>query len=228
MPKFLIPGSSKGGADSRHNDINPPKSSLIFITAIVNKYKEKILIDTGATTTFVNEKVLFRMTPRNIRKQSGSFVLADGLAPFQVLGLIHLTIEFGDTMTEIQAYVARALCTDMIIGMDYINKYNLNIDVKRQIVSIENLIHTFTMFIDKNLASIKLPLTSSEAIRVPPHSNRMALVQIPVSSINTPFFIHEYQQQNNSLTVTHTFQKFHRYSSKVMLSNTSSYPQFID
>ena len=80
--------------------------------------------------------------------------------------------------------------------------YNLNIDVKRQIVSIENLNRTFTMFIDKNLASIKLPLTSSEAIRVPPHSNRMALVQILVSSINTPFFIHEYQQQNNSLTVT--------------------------
>ena len=38
-----------------------------------------------------------------------SFVLADGMAPFQVLGLVDLTIQFADSITEIQARVARNL-----------------------------------------------------------------------------------------------------------------------
>ena len=146
MSKFLMSGSSKGGVDSGRNNINPPKPSLMFITTMVNKHKTEILIDTGATTTFVNEKALFRMIPsRSVHKQSCSFVLTDGLASFEVVGVIYLTIEFAESITEIQACVARNLCTDMIIGMNYINKYNLSIDVKRQTVSVDNQNRTFTM-----------------------------------------------------------------------------------
>ncbi|CAF4545912.1 unnamed protein product, partial [Rotaria sp. Silwood2] len=72
-----------------------------------------------------------------IHKNPYSFVLADGVAPFQVLGTIELSIQFVNMTTTIQAHIARNLCADMILGMDYINKYNLNIDVKQQTTAIE-------------------------------------------------------------------------------------------
>ncbi|CAF1357067.1 unnamed protein product [Rotaria sordida] len=44
-----------------------------------------------------------------------SFVLADGMAPFYVLGLVELSIQFADSITKIQAHIARNLCADMIL-----------------------------------------------------------------------------------------------------------------
>ena len=56
----------------------------------------------------------------------------------------------------------------------------------------------------------------------------MVRVDISASSINTTFFLPAYQQHRKSHTVTSTLPKFHHCSSKVMLCNTSLYPQFID
>ncbi|CAF4621486.1 unnamed protein product, partial [Rotaria magnacalcarata] len=58
---------------------------------------------------------------KNLQKQPYSFVLADGAAPFKVLGIIELSIYFANSMTSINAHIAQNLCTDMIIGMDYTN-----------------------------------------------------------------------------------------------------------
>jgi hypothetical protein len=58
--------------------------------------------------------------------------LADGIALFKVLGIVELTIRFDMATAKIHAHIAETLCTDMILGMDYINRYNLAIDVKQQ------------------------------------------------------------------------------------------------
>ncbi|CAF5181057.1 unnamed protein product, partial [Rotaria magnacalcarata] len=142
-PSFFAE-SSKDGVDSGKNNKNPLKSSLIFITTLVNNHKTKILIDTGATTTFINQNILHHMAgSKNNCKQPYSFVLADGAAPFEVLGTVELAIKFSNSITHINGHIARNLCTDMIIGMDYINKYNLNINVKKQIVSIDYKNHIY-------------------------------------------------------------------------------------
>ena len=86
-------------------------------------------MDTGASKTFINHKSLPNIQHYNfVKKQSSSFILADGFAPFYVLGTVDLSILFADQMTTIQAYVAQNLCTDIILGMDYITRYNLQID----------------------------------------------------------------------------------------------------
>ena len=93
MPKFSVEKSSTDGVDSGKTLINPSKSSLIFIYALVNKYKLKILIDTGATKTFISSRILHQIAPMDsILKQPYSFLLADGIAPFHVLGLVDLSI----------------------------------------------------------------------------------------------------------------------------------------
>jgi hypothetical protein len=123
---------------------------LIYFTTLVNAYPIKILIDTGATTTFINEKVLNYLRHLQYTSKKPYFcLLADGVARFHVLGTVKLFIRFGNVVTLIEAHVARNLCTNIILGMDYINKYNLSIDVKHQTISIEYNNHFLTLNMDR-------------------------------------------------------------------------------
>jgi len=109
--------------------------------------------------------------------------LADGIAPFQVLGTVELSIRFANVLTKIEAHVARDLCTTIILGMDYINKYNLSFDVKHQTITVESRARLLVMNIDPDYTFSKIPVVSSKSIRVPPHSIRSTPVNIPIASI---------------------------------------------
>ena len=125
------------------------------------------MVDTGATTTFIHEKLITNLTETKIiSKTPYSFVLADGLAPFKVLGTIQLIIKFGNISTPIDAHIAQNLCTNIILEMDYINLYNLGIDVKTQAISINVQNHTLTMNIDQihQSPSVSIPSCSSFSI----------------------------------------------------------------
>ena len=77
----------------------------------------QLLIDTEATTTFINKKTLNSIKQYTyINKHSDSFVLADGIAPFHVLGVVELQISFSNQITKIHVHVAYNLCN--------INNYN--------------------------------------------------------------------------------------------------------
>ena len=228
MPKFLTTESFTDGDDSKTFYTNPSKSLLPFITTFVNKHKIKVLIDTGATTTSIHEKVLSHMKYlQYIHDNAYSFTLADGIAPFHVLGVVTLSIQFTNTTTTIDAHIASRLCTDMIIGMDYINKYNLNIDIMRQTVSINNHKQIFTMDIDKDYVFRRIPVISSQALVIPPHSNRSTQVYAPISSILSSFVPNSRFVYLSSLLPTHGFLNFRNYRSNIIFSNVSSISHFI-
>ena len=165
--------------------------------------------------------------PLFIHKNPYSFILADGVAPFQVLGTTTLSLQFTNVTTQIQAHVARNLCADMILGMNYINKYNLNIDVKQQNISIEYNNRILTMNMDKDFEPHKIPVTSSKPIFIPPFSNRSTKVTIPISSVYSSIVPNSHLKYNTSLIITHTLLNFQNFSANVTFSNTSSYPQVI-
>ncbi|CAF4098557.1 unnamed protein product [Rotaria sp. Silwood2] len=81
-------------------------------------------------------------------------------------------IQFANSITKIQVHIARKLYADMIIGMDYINLYNLNINIEQQTVSIENNNRIFTKNIDKDYELRQIPVTTSQSIFISPYSNR--------------------------------------------------------
>ncbi len=165
--------------------------------------------------------------PRYIHKNPYSFVLADGVAPFQVLGLVELSLRFSNVTTKISANIARNLCTDMILGMDYINLYNLSIDVKQQTISIEHHNRILTINIDSDYELRRIPVVSSESTYLPPCSTRSTLVSIPISSICSSFIPNYHLFRDNSLSITNTPITFQNYCSTVTFANTSSYPRFV-
>ena len=182
----------------------------------------KLLIDTGATNTFINKDKLRNLNPCNlINNHSYSFVLADGIAPFRVEGIVELHITIANKITTIHAHVAENLCTDIILGMDYITLYNLQFDIRKQTVSIEHNNHLHTININQNESLQFIPVILSNPIRIPSQSSRFAKVSVPVSSISSRFIPHYNIAPHASLTTSHTFMQFHNHSSHIPLCNVS-------
>lgn len=165
---------------------------------------------------------------QSITKCKQAFVLADGLAPFHVLGTVQLSIMFAGQLTSIQAYVAQNLCTDVILGMDYIRLYNLQIDTRKQLVSIQLDDRRHYMKSHPNYSPQLIPIQLSKSIRLPPRSNRSTTVFTPVSSITSPFIPHENFIRNTALRVSQPVLHVQDYISMITLFNPTNYTQHID
>ena len=156
-----------------------------------------------------------------------SFLLADGTAPLQIVGKVRTTILFVGVQTLIDAYIARKLCTNIILGMDYINLYNLSFNVKHQIISIEHQDRILPMNINPDKSVTGISVTSSKAIVIPPHSTRAVPVNVPISSIAS-LVPTRTLSNSSSLFIRQTFIKFKNYRSTLFFSNTSSFSCFIN
>ena len=111
--------------------------------------------------------------------------------------------------------------------MDYINLYNLSINVKHQTISIEHHNRILTVNVDPDNQIQKIPVTSARSIFIPPYSMRSIQVTIPVSSISSCLLPKPSLCRNKSLSIKRTLLNFRNYRSLLFFSNTSSIPQLI-
>lgn len=153
--------------------------------------------------------------------------MADGVAPFHVSGTVELLIRFAGITTKIEAHIARNLCTNIILGMDYINSYNLSFDVKHQTITIEYQNRLLTMDIDPTYNLRKIPVTSSKSVCIFPYSTYSLPVTIPISAICSSLIPNQNLYRNNFLLIKDTLVNFHNHHSMVTFSNVSSFPQYI-
>ena len=188
----------------------------------------QILVDTGATHTFVNYNTLRCLNLHiPLNKSSPSFVLANGIAPFQVLGVIDLQILFSQKFTYISAHVAQNLCTDVILGMDYITQYNLKFNIRKSSISIELHNRQYQIDINQNVETTFIPVTLTRNAYIPPQSTRSAIVSIHIPSLGS-IFIPRYQfLLYNTAAVPHKFLQFHNHISHITFTNTSPRAHFV-
>ncbi|CAF1668908.1 unnamed protein product, partial [Adineta ricciae] len=225
---FLVPEAPQDGVDSGTIKITSPNPSLIFLTTLVNNHPMQILVDTGATNTFVNYNTLRSLNPNlPLNKCSSSFVLADGIAAFQVLGTVELQILFDDQLTFITAYVAQNLCTDVILGMDYIAFYNLKFNVRSQRISIDLQGRRHQVPTNPNVETTFIPVLLHEDTYLPPRSSSFANVSIPISSLSSIFIPHYQFLLSNTATIRHKFLQFYDHRSHITFYNTSFHPHFV-
>lgn len=202
------------------------KPSLIFLQTMVNGQSMKILIDTGATTTFISEASLLRINPPlRLQSEPTSFVLADGIAPFQTLGMVKLSVLFAKQHTPIRAHVVANLCTDMIIGMDYINRYSLNINITDQTLSIRLYDKTFYMSINQESTIHSTPLILPDSVKLARHQS--ISIHIPIPPKNCFFIPHpNFSIGKNSIVAMELFQPESR-STALQLFNLSPSSQYL-
>ena len=99
---------------------------MLYISACVSDLRMNLMIDTGATRTFISMKCFKAMKEKRVVNQQRHRVfLADGHTYLMV---------YGEVNTSIRAFMVEGLCAGCILGMDFIRKYNLIIGMKKQVI----------------------------------------------------------------------------------------------
>ena len=96
----------------------------------------KVMFDSGATRSFIKKTALKRTKHLPIKFNQQHYLMADGYTKFEVVGLVKIFIELNQMRTSIVVGVVNKLSADCILGMDYINKYKVNLNNKEKQVQI--------------------------------------------------------------------------------------------
>ena len=138
----------------------------------------KVMIDTGANRSLMSMKALQSNNDRQfVNKKYRRVFLADGCTSILVHGETRLNIMLGDTQTFITAFIVKDLCADCILGMNFIHKYKLIINMRKQTTSFYNDNKPIILKIDVHKDYIRVPARTVNPIRIPPKR----IVSVPVS-----------------------------------------------
>ncbi|CAF1598861.1 unnamed protein product [Rotaria magnacalcarata] len=181
------------------------------------------MIDTGANRTFISVKALhlsYKKQP--INKLSSRVLLADGYTSISILGTVHLSINMGDMLTTIKAFIVKELCVDCILGMDFINKYKMLINTEERTVSIRDDHKRTTLQFDVNKHCINYPARLINHIRIPPKRTVSVPVSVALSSAQVLFRPSFKLQQRSPILMLNSSLNIHRHTSFITLHNPTN------
>ncbi|CAF4145928.1 unnamed protein product [Rotaria sp. Silwood2] len=230
QPQYESSKSKEASVDGVASNIlynNPSiyNTSLLYLTTLVNNQTTKVMIDTGANRTFISVKALsFTNSKQFINTSQRRVFLADGQTSIIVYGEVKLHIMLGDIQASIVALIVKQLCTDCILGMDFINKYKLIINTEDRTVSIcENAKRT-SLKIDSNPYRARFPTRLINNIRIPPKHTISIPVSINLPSAKVLFRPSFKLQQRIPLVMLGSLLTVRNYTSFISLYNpTASY-----
>ncbi|CAF4512369.1 unnamed protein product [Didymodactylos carnosus] len=154
--------------------------------------------------------------------------MADGCTPFKVVGETELSIKMGHKTTKMTTYIAKNLYTDWTLGMDYVNKHNLKINSKKQIISIGEKSEKVRINMDKDIEPIQFPVTLTQQIKIPPQQYVQAQVSAGISAATVAFKPLRNFNQQLFITTPDSLLNVRQHTATVSIYNASShYPRFM-
>ncbi|CAF4479625.1 unnamed protein product, partial [Didymodactylos carnosus] len=186
------------------------------------------MIDTGATHSIITEKTLRRTKHRKfITNRNLQLFMGDGYSPLEAIGVVDLDIRINSTLTTISAFVVKHLSADCLLGMDYINKYKLKLDMAEHTVSIRTNRTITTISINQQPEELRLPVRLINSVIVPPLQEVSVLVSAGISSASVLFKPSFNLKQQVPLLMCNSILAVERHTTSVPLYNPSHYPQYL-
>ena len=101
-------------------------SKLLFVHLSVNNMNTKIMIDTGSTISAITPAYLERIYHEPIHRAIKVCKAANN-SDLKILGMVELKILVQNIATKVNAFIIENLCTDVLLGNDWCNNYNIDI-----------------------------------------------------------------------------------------------------
>ncbi|CAF4960207.1 unnamed protein product, partial [Rotaria sp. Silwood1] len=222
--------ATQDGVASCYISSNPSSSEspLLVITTLINDKYMKAMIDMGTTHTFISTKTLFKIRNQQfINSMHRQVFFIHENIPFPIYGEMTLSIKMGDMLTSIRAFIIKELCVDCILGMDFINKYKLHINLEDQTMSIVDKIKRSKLHIDVNDGQLRVPVRLVNNIRIQPKQTVFVPVSVPLSLYKVLFRPSFNLQQQTCLAMSSSSISVNDYTSFISLYNPKSYSQML-
>ncbi|CAF1164741.1 unnamed protein product [Rotaria magnacalcarata] len=178
----------------------------------------QIMFDSGSTQSFINEEVLNRTVHFPINYKKHYYLLADGNTTFEVTGTVKIFVEINHIKTNIVVGVVNSLCTDCILGMDYITKYKVNLNNQQLRVQVHTPFKTLRIPMVEQSTKPKIKCWLSKSDRSNPSQEK----RLPL--ISTIFYNNKKEKYHeNNLSMLTSASEHHI---KSLLIHLHDLPQF--
>ncbi|CAF4931371.1 unnamed protein product, partial [Rotaria sp. Silwood1] len=176
----MSPRRTIGARDGRASihAINP---SLIIIPVTVHGSTVHSLLDTIATHTLITRSLLNTIPHSPVYKTPiTTAVLGDANTTISVHGIVQLYIRINNIPTYTSAVVVDSLSVDLILGMDWCRKYNIEIRISEQELLLHH--HRYGKITVQFQTNISIPVRLAQTIQLSPYHEHIVRLLTPVST----------------------------------------------
>ena len=116
------------------NNCNSPSSCLVKIT----NFYVRTLIDTGASFSIIASQLLSRIPYAKINKNNHIKLLGITVTHLDIKGTTDVSFDIGKQTITHTFVVCEHIAEQMILGTDFLKKYEVNINYKNRTISLNN------------------------------------------------------------------------------------------
>jgi hypothetical protein len=200
------------------------KPSLTFVIALVNEQSMPVLIDTGASRSFIRASTLKNYRLNLSKQQNQVFWLADRTTSFSTIEEIQLNLAINNIVTMVRALVVSHLSCECILGMDWLVKYRVDIHISTHEILLRDS-HGYCRTripIDDNPSSPQFPVKLLGSQHIPPYQKKQIRAFVPISSSTSVLFSPRQQLQvNKTIRVPDAVLFVDKYLTAITLYNDS-------
>ncbi|CAF4367307.1 unnamed protein product, partial [Didymodactylos carnosus] len=150
------------------------------------------MVDTGATTSFISQAELDNIMHPPIQPIQTTATLGDGRTNIMVNGTVELSVTINDITTVITALIVASLGAKLVLGTDWCNSNNVNVNIGKNQVEINHPQYgtTTTPFLDVGSVDVRL----AECVVLLPHHEHIVKMQVPISSATLASFSPDFKK----------------------------------
>jgi hypothetical protein len=187
----------------------------------------QVMFDSGSTRSFIKKTALDRTLHIPIQLNRQVYLLANGYTTFEVMGTVKIFIEFNKMKTSIVVGVVNSLCTDCLLGMDYINKYKVNLNNKHKQIHVykDNKTTLIPMEVEVDDNTILCRLISPTYLY--PYQEKRIKIRTKISLGQMLFTPSDYFIHQRGLVIPHSLISFTNYTAWISVYNPTNKVQYL-
>ncbi|CAF1139817.1 unnamed protein product [Didymodactylos carnosus] len=217
--------SRNGGSGSNNHNIKP--SPLTFITVPVNGKMIKTLVDTGAINSIINQSTLSKLHHAPITRKSYYYQLVNK-TNMHFIGEVQLKVRIKYITTWVTALVTDSLCTNFILGKDWIRQYQGDVLESSQEIRIRIRSGPVSIPFDEDTENVAFDIKLLHPIILDPRQECEVEAQVPISTADTVIFHPKQQLQHNpAILMPHALLKITNYTTKLTVINLNDHQRHI-
>ncbi|CAF4518486.1 unnamed protein product, partial [Rotaria magnacalcarata] len=212
--------------DTSWNTKKPSSLHSSSIKVPVNNLITKVLVDTGATLSLIQEQTLKRMKHSPMISCSLKEVHTANSGFISLLGLVNLTVKINHIMTTVDAYVTHDLVCPMILGRDWIQKHHVNVDFSTNRIYIHDGNTSVPLLPVSCIEPLAMSLQNS--IVIPPFHEKFISGCVPIKSLQNVIFTPNLALQRSKLVmIPHSVLHIRNYRGIISIKNNTQRPKTI-
>ena len=203
-------------------------SSPLIVNLLVNNTSINAMIDTGSASSIIHRKTLSRLISRpHIKYQRNQHRTANN-GELSTNGTVQLNIQLNQLLTSIIAEVSNNLCTDLILGNDWIFGNEIDIITTkrciRKIHGSEVIDIPFAIHDESNYVAYPM-----HCVQILPEQQMIIPIRIPMRNIDTVIFTPSKQFiEQTRLLIPQAVLKVHDGMSWITMINANNSPQSLN